>query len=178
MLFNKLQKSKYLIICDLEGGQLLRISDVSSDDIGEMFCIVTTSADSVISNSAVLSLQKVDCVLSNWSHWSPCTVSCGGGQRSRSRIIEQEAGWGGRECIGDLGETSSCNNECCLPICDQHALLKNSTQHPCGECVCSPGWAGPGALCGLDNDADGWSDVELDCNYSLTRKWIKQKMLI
>ena len=144
----------------------MRISDVSSEDIGEMVCIVATSADSVISNPAVLSLQKVDCILSDWSQWSPCTASCGGGQRSRSRIVAQEAGWGGRECAGDLTETSSCNIECCVPLCHQQAILKNSSQHPCGECVCTPGWAGPGTICGQDNDADGWSDFVLDCDQS------------
>ena len=33
----------------------------------------------------------------------------------------------------------------------------------CVDCVCDPGWAGPGYLCGPDNDNDGWSDIILDC---------------
>ena len=36
-------------------------------------------------------------------------------------------------------------------------------QFPCGECICDPGWAGPGAICGPDNDADGWPDIGLNC---------------
>ena len=56
-----------------------------------------------------------------------------------------------------------CGSGCCIPTCDTHAVLRTSSQHPCGECVCVPGWAGPGTICGDDADADGWADVELDC---------------
>ena len=43
-------------------------------------------------------------------------------------------------------------------------MLIKAFQFPCGKCVCSPGWAGPGFLCGQDADADGWSDDELECD--------------
>ena len=52
--------------------------------------------------------------------------------------------------------------ECTIPECDQNAVLSNSTP-PCGQCQCELGWAGPGTLCGEDKDADGWSDVSLNC---------------
>ena len=29
---------------------------------------------------------------------------------------------------------------------------------------CLTGWVGPGWVCGLDDDNDGWSDVDLGCN--------------
>jgi len=39
-----------------------------------------------------------------------------------------------------------------------------SSQYPCGYCECLPGWVGPGTVCGPDLDADGWSDVALNCS--------------
>ena len=63
-------------------------------------------------------------------------------------------------------EKEDCSVGCCQPLCHSQAVLKISDQHPCGECICVPGWAGPGTLCGPDNDADGWSDVQLECQDS------------
>ena len=81
----------------------------------------------------------------------------------------QEANWGGRECEGDRFQDDECGTGCCTPVCHYQATLKITNQHPCGECVCVPGWAGPGTICGTDNDADGWSDEILGMpqNYQL-----------
>ena len=98
-----------------------------------------------------------------WSTWTPCSKSCGGGKSQRSRTVVQEAMFGGTICQGNFEESMECGTGCCIPTCDTHAVLRTSSQHPCGECVCVPGWAGPGTICGDDADADGWVDVELDC---------------
>jgi hypothetical protein len=37
----------------------------------------------------------VDCVVSAWSDFSECSAECGGGQRSKSRTIVEEAMHGG-----------------------------------------------------------------------------------
>ena len=58
--------------------------------------------------------------------------------------------------------TAGLVRKCTIPECDQNAVLSNSTP-PCGQCQCKHGWAGPGILCGEDKDADGWSDVPLNC---------------
>ena len=58
--------------------------------------------------------------------------------------------------------TAGLVRKCTIPECDQNAVLSNSTP-PCGQCQCELGWAGPGTLCGEDKDADGWSDVPLNC---------------
>ena len=42
-------------------------------------------------------------------------------------------------------------------------MLVESAGGGCGQCRCGPGFAGPGSLCGPDNDADGWCDAALNC---------------
>jgi hypothetical protein len=42
--------------------------------------------------------QRVDCVVSEWSAWSPCSVTCGAGQSIKSRTILVEPRNGGRKC--------------------------------------------------------------------------------
>ena len=49
-----------------------------------------------------------------------------------------------------------------MELCHAAAEFRNSTA-PCGECVCGPGWAGPGHSCGEDADSDGWADEQLQC---------------
>ena len=47
------------------------------------------------------------------------------------------------------------------PVCDENAEIEIGFS----QCVCKclPGWVGPGFICGVDDDADGWSDNELNC---------------
>ena len=42
-----------------EGGQLLKIKNVKSEDLGNISCTVTTAADSVTSYLASLTLKQV-----------------------------------------------------------------------------------------------------------------------
>ena len=52
----------------------------------------------------------------------------------------------------------------CPPVlCDANAQLTYLGPGLCFGCNCSPGWAGPGSVCGPDNDGDGWSDIPLNC---------------
>lgn len=61
--------------------------------------------------------MRVDCVLSDWSEYSPCSSSCRGGQHQRNRQILVSPDGGGRECPTTLAETSACNDEPCPGQC-------------------------------------------------------------
>lgn len=60
----------------------------------------------------------IDCTYAQWSEWSPCSVSCGVGRRSRSREITREARFGGKPC-DDLDDTIDCMADVlCVDDCE------------------------------------------------------------
>ena len=48
----------------------------------------------------------------SWSSFSPCSSTCGGGTRTRTRECKDSAS-GGAECPGEPSETEACNTEEC-----------------------------------------------------------------
>jgi Spondin-like TSP1 domain len=56
----------------------------------------------------------VDCRVSDWSGWSDCSASCGGGSQSRSRSVLQSAANGGASCPTNMSETIACNTHACV----------------------------------------------------------------
>lgn len=63
----------------------------------------------------ILSKERRDCETGEWSEWSPCSVSCGGGSQSRNRLMKTPAKNGG-SCI--LKETKEgCNTNPCPRDC-------------------------------------------------------------
>jgi hypothetical protein len=75
-----------------------------------------------------------DCQLSDWSPWSTCSASCGGGTQTASRTIVTPPVNGGAACPPptDLTKSQACNSQACPP-------------HPC---PCSQN---PGCRAGCDN---------------------------
>jgi len=61
--------------------------------------------------------SPVDCVTNEWTDWSSCSVSCGGGSQSRSRTIKTAQKNGGK-CDVILSETRSCNTQVCPVDCE------------------------------------------------------------
>ncbi|XP_069105029.1 uncharacterized protein [Argopecten irradians] len=93
-----------------------------------------------------------------WGSWSMCTLTCGGGKRSRSRQCDDpRPANGGLPCSGDSGDLGDCNvNSCPAPMAGVYQQL------------CPSGWftCESGAMkcinkefqCDCANDCDDGSD--------------------
>ncbi|VDH96262.1 Hypothetical predicted protein [Mytilus galloprovincialis] len=56
----------------------------------------------------------IDGQWSNWTEFTICSQTCGGGQQNRNRsCTDPEPQYGGNYCVGVENETNSCNNEPC-----------------------------------------------------------------
>jgi hypothetical protein len=55
----------------------------------------------------------VDCEWGDFSEWTECNASCGGGIQRRRRQVKQRSKNGGQPCRGREIETRSCNKEEC-----------------------------------------------------------------
>lgn len=58
-----------------------------------------------------------DCEVSNWSEWSGCSQSCGGGVRTRNRQVEKEPQNTNRRCPETVN-TQTCNSGSCDVECE------------------------------------------------------------
>ncbi|GLG92485.1 Kunitz-type serine protease inhibitor Bt-KTI, partial [Gryllus bimaculatus] len=59
--------------------------------------------------------QPVNCVVSAWGQWSPCTSTCGKGSQLRTRTVLVEPRNGGKPCPKRLFRKKKCH----LPSCEQ-----------------------------------------------------------
>ncbi len=74
----------------------------------------------------------VDCKVSEWSSWTTCDKSCGGGTQKRSRTILQQPANGGAVCPV-LAETQQCNTQACPIDCTVTAWSAwTNCDKPCG----------------------------------------------
>ena len=59
---------------------------------------------------------RVNCQLSPWEEWSACSVSCGGGNRTRVKTVVHEAEFGVEESLPEREKVEQCSNvQCCVP---------------------------------------------------------------
>ena len=77
---------------------------------------------------ALAACPPVDCSLSAWSAWSPCTLTCGGGLQHHNRTVVQQPKYHGRPC-GPLRGQRACN----VPACAVDCVV--ASWQPWSECV-------------------------------------------
>eukprot|EP00927_Polykrikos_kofoidii_P076982 TRINITY_DN73982_c0_g1_i1.p1 TRINITY_DN73982_c0_g1~~TRINITY_DN73982_c0_g1_i1.p1 ORF type:complete len:2196 (+),score=302.08 TRINITY_DN73982_c0_g1_i1:29-6589(+) len=59
----------------------------------------------------------VDCVRGFWGDWAACSMSCGGGVKTRFRSTLIQALAGGQECLDARRQSTECNTEQCPQDC-------------------------------------------------------------
>ena len=72
-----------------------------------------------------LGLDTIPCLLSPWSEWSDCSVTCGKGMRTRQRMLKSLAE------LGDCNEELEQVEKCMLPEC-------RKSWSPCKPATCLP----------------------------------------
>jgi Spondin-like TSP1 domain/Thrombospondin type 1 domain len=74
-----------------------------------------------------------DCVLTQWSEWSACSKTCGGGSQSRTRQVATPAANGGAPCDSNQREERACNTAACAVDCTLTAWTDwSSCSKACG----------------------------------------------
>jgi len=76
--------------------------------------------------------SNIDCVFGTWADWSVCSVECGIGQMSRSRIIANDMKEGGKGCLGPINEIEKCQ----IKECDKIDCVWGDW-HEWSACTCS-----------------------------------------
>lgn len=79
--------------------------------VDDSFCVRSGSPRAAESKPCSIKCER-DCVQTDWELWSQCSVSCGSGYRTRSRITRTPPEVGGRLC-GPTLETDVCFNAPC-----------------------------------------------------------------
>ncbi|XP_053322587.1 SCO-spondin-like [Spea bombifrons] len=124
-----------------------------------------------------------DCVLSEWSPWSDCSLSCGGGISERNRTVLVPAEPGGHECPTPLILHRSCNLHNCTPECpggQVYSDCANSCPRSCADlqphtrCVeetCEPGCSCPTGKVLQDGDCVAPEDCPCSLRSSDALPW-------
>ncbi|XP_077969202.1 A disintegrin and metalloproteinase with thrombospondin motifs 9-like isoform X2 [Styela clava] len=84
----------------------------SGDRVRERTCIggESSTCEGVSTDSMKCNVQECKSEWSTWGNWVRCSVSCGGGSRSRFRSCETPG-----KCVGPNNDKQECNKESCKP---------------------------------------------------------------
>jgi len=73
-----------------------------------------TGSTSELKACVVKAEEVRDCVWGNWSGWTECSASCGGGSKRRNRAVVQAPNAGGKACAPETKEVvMPCNTQLC-----------------------------------------------------------------
>ncbi|XP_033118700.1 tyrosine-protein kinase Shark-like isoform X2 [Anneissia japonica] len=175
------------VTCD--GGVTIRVRD----------CMGSSCSDDGSFGSETKACKTDGCPVdggwSNYTDWSPCSVSCTGGIQTRNRTCTNPAPEnGGADCVGDSGEEQRCNEQEC-PIdgqwgewyvhdCDVncHGRKTRSCDNPeplrGGEYCIGPDTEEYGNCTDYDCVQDGawsswdeWSECSKSCSYGIQTRY-------
>lgn len=79
----------------------------------ESDCMTTCNKINTKSNAGQESQKPKDCVMSEWSAWTPCSVSCGVGHSESYRQVISEPQGGGQACAKRLVRQRRCLISAC-----------------------------------------------------------------
>ncbi|MED6284463.1 hypothetical protein CHARACLAT_019463, partial [Characodon lateralis] len=107
--------------CSVSCGHGLRTRTRSCQDTKDG----PSCADTTQTESCDLLSCPEGCLLSDWSSWSECSSTCGGGVSTRNKTILQEPEPGGAACVGPLKQHTVCHTNSCLPECPSRQVYSN-----------------------------------------------------
>ncbi|CAE7315846.1 Hmcn1 [Symbiodinium pilosum] len=118
-----------------------------------------------------------DCQWTDWEEWSPCSVSCAGGSRSRGRAVKVQAEGDGQECIGNSSQTQACGEAACPVDCQVSdwsswsvcAPYCHGTQNR-SRTIEQPAAFG-GEACGPLSEVKACANFCMDCQLSEWNPW-------
>lgn len=100
--------------CGIGTMQRIRVCDSPMPQYGGLMC-VGDSTEIMPCDTGIFC--PIDGGFSPWSDWSPCTVKCGEGIQSRSRLCDSPAPmYGGASCTGYYTEERVCDTGIFCPI--------------------------------------------------------------